>query len=1048
MNTTSRWGTATGVGLLTLAYFLAAWLGLTLAFAQAQVSPIWPPTGLALAALIRFEPRFWPGIFLGAFMANTLAAEPFLVAAGVAAGNTLEALLGAYVLRRFFDFQPQFERAKDVVVFVVVAAVLSTTISATLGVTSLGLGGVMPWADFAQNWQTWWFGDALGALVMAPMLLTWSRREPFPARRFIVIEAIALALVLTAVSQFAFTRGLGFRFLVFPPLIWAALRFGPRGATLGMFATAIIAVWHTVHDVSPFAGLAIMERLHYVQIFAGVSAVTMLILAAVKREREGAREQLRQHRDQLEAQVATRTAELETNRAELQDFLDNASDLIQSVGLDGRYRFVNRAWCETLGYSSAEVAGLTMFDVISSDQQSHCGTAFQRLLATGEAQRIETEFRRKDGRIVAVEGHVNVRREEGRPATTRGVFRDITARKLAERSLRDSEARYRLLVDNLKEVVFQTDATGRWLFLNSSWAEITGFTVEESLGRVFLDYVHADDRTLNAERFHPLIAREKDYCRHEIRYLTRDGGFRWIEVFARLTLDERGNPTGTAGTLTDVTERRRAAVEITQMAIAVNAASDGIARLNAAGEYTHLNRAHVEMFGFTDESELLGRSWREIYLPEEITRLEGEVFPQLAAHGSWSGTATARRRDGSMFPEELSLTVLPDGGLACICRDVTARVRAEEALRVSEMRWQLAIDGTRDGIWDSDLARGRAYLSPRCRELSGLDETALLRLRRAWPGRVHPEDRARVSEALAAHLAGRSGVFESEYRLRGQDDIYRWVLGRGCATFDSTGRPVRMVGVITEISERKQAEQQLVANLAREKELNELKSHFVSMASHELRTPLATFSLAVDFLSAHHPKLPPAQIDRTLATTREGVRQLRSILDNLLLLGQADDGKIHCRPVPTNVGPLLRKIADETAVVDKQCHPIEASCLPEDLQASLDPQLVRHILGNLLSNACKYSPEGRPVRIATIVREQDIEFTVTDRGIGIPAEDQTRLFTFFFRARNVGGISGSGLGLLVVRRCLEAHGGSVAFTSVLGEGTRFTVTLPLSTPSL
>ncbi|NJK28384.1 MAG: PAS domain S-box protein, partial [Coleofasciculaceae cyanobacterium SM2_3_26] len=124
-------------------------------------------------------------------------------------------------------------------------------------------------------------------------------------------------------------------------------------------------------------------------------------------------------------------------------------------------------------------------------------------------------------------------------------------------ALRTSEQRYRSVVDNLTEVIFQTNAEGIWTFLNPAWEEITGFSVAESLGTCFLDYVHLDDRQVNLEKFQPLIERKKDFCRHQVRYLTKDGGFRWIEVFARLTLGDRGEILGTSGTLNDVTEVRQ-----------------------------------------------------------------------------------------------------------------------------------------------------------------------------------------------------------------------------------------------------------------------------------------------------------------------------------------------------------------------------------------------------------------------------------------------------------------------------------------------------------
>ena len=629
-------------------------------------------------------------------------------------------------------------------------------------------------------------------------------------------------------------------------------------------------------------------------------------------ERQSLERRLRDLNRDLELLVIERTSELSESRARMADFLENANDLIQSVDANGRYRFVNRAWCETLGYTQAEAANLGMFDVIDPSCHEHCQNVFRQLVQTKRPLRIETVFLTKGGRHIQVEGSINLRVENGRPSVTRGVFRDITESKRAERALRESEARYRLVVDNLKPVVFQTDAEGHWLFLNPAWTEITGHAVTDCLGRIFFDYVHPDDRARNAELFRPLIAREKDYCRHEIRYLTRGGGFRWIEVFARLTLDDQGNATGTAGTLTDVTERRRAEEEIQDLLIAINTATDGIGWLNSAGEYTYLNRAHVEMFGFAHESELLGRTWREIYHADEIVRIEREVFPKLRAAGSWRGSATAKRRDGTTFPQELSITLLPDGGLVCICRDVTKKVRAE---------------------------------------------------------------------------------------------------------------------------------QQMIANLAREKELNELKAHFVSVASHELRTPLAALSLGVDFLHSHWPRLDKGQIDGNLATVREGVKQLRAILDDLLLLGQADEGRMQARPVSTAVGELLLKLAGEVGAADDDRHVIQVRCDPVGLRTDVDPQLVRHILLNLLGNACKYSLEDGQVQLSARMDGGRLELVVADHGIGIPVEDQDRLFSAFFRARNVGGIAGNGLGLAVVRRCAEAHGGRIDFVSTPGEGTRFTVSL-------
>ncbi|PTY07358.1 hypothetical protein DB347_08640 [Opitutaceae bacterium EW11] len=255
--------------------------------------------------------------------------------------------------------------------------------------------------------------------------------------------------------------------------------------------------------------------------------------------------------------------------------------------------------------------------------------------------------------------------------------------ELTNQALRKSEAQYRSLVTNLKEVVFQTDAQGLWTYLNSAWTEITGFSVEESLGKSFLGFVHPDDRQRNSELFLPLIERKKEYCRHEVRYLAKGEPYRWIEVFARLTTDENGVMTGTAGTLSDITARREAEDVLRRQLLAIEAAADGIAILDREGVYTYVNSTHAVLFGYANAYELVGKSWRELYGPEEQALLEQQILPTLREKRQWRGTLQARRRDGSFFDQELSLTLEEDGGIVSVCRDVSERRRAEERLQKS-----------------------------------------------------------------------------------------------------------------------------------------------------------------------------------------------------------------------------------------------------------------------------------------------------------------------------------------------------------------------------
>jgi PAS domain S-box-containing protein len=607
--------------------------------------------------------------------------------------------------------------------------------------------------------------------------------------------------------------------------------------------------------------------------------------------------------------------------------------------------------------------------------------------------------------------------------------------------LTDSELISRAVIEDLKATAFKTDIHGRWTLLNPAWTELTGFQVDESIGAPFTDFVHPDDRQTNLDLFLELVQGTKDFFRNETRYVTRSGLFRWVEVYARLLPDSEGEPAGVTGTLTDITERKGVEEKNRDLLHALEAAMDGVALVNDRGEYTHLNRAHLEMFGFSRAEDLLGKTWREIYYPDEIQRIESEVFPALLANGSWTGSATAKRNDGTTFPEELSLTLLPDGGLVCICRDVTEKIRAAEALRASEARWQLAVESITDGIWDADLKTGDVHLSQGWRALLGLADSELITTWKELSMRIHPDDQRVSQDATDPHCVLKTLEYDAELRMLANDGIYRWLQVRGRGLVGERGEVVRMVGIASDVSSRKQIYEQMLANVAREKDLTEMKSHFVSMASHELRTPLATLTMALEFLTTYRQQLSENLINKSLLTANEAARHLSSIVDDLLFLGRADEGKIECSTQLINVRDHLVMLASESRLPGAGMNRIKVICEPALLQANLDPQLLRHMLLNLLSNACKYSPEHESVYLRARKIQSGVEFQVLDSGIGIRPEDQNRVFSLFYRGQNVGSIPGTGLGLMVVRHCVEAHGGVISFESNVGKGTCFTITI-------
>ncbi|PWB58415.1 MAG: diguanylate cyclase [Nitrosomonadales bacterium] len=278
---------------------------------------------------------------------------------------------------------------------------------------------------------------------------------------------------------------------------------------------------------------------------------------------------------------------LRRERDRSQRYLDTVQTLIVALDAEGRITMINSAGCQLLGYTQAELLGRQWFEhcLPQPEGMEKVYSVFRRIMDSDleHAEFFENPVLCRDGRQRLIAWHnACLTNEAGEIIGTLSSGEDITERKQAEAALRESEARYRSVVDSVKEVIFQTDAQGMWTFLNPAWTEITGFTIDESLGKLFLDYVHPDDRQRNAELFEPLIQRKKDYCRHEIRYLHRDGGFRWIEVYAQLTLDEKGRIAGTSGTLSDITARKTAKEALYQQAEELRQHNAELERFNRA----------------------------------------------------------------------------------------------------------------------------------------------------------------------------------------------------------------------------------------------------------------------------------------------------------------------------------------------------------------------------------------------------------------------------------------------------------------------------------
>ncbi len=285
---------------LTAVYFLAAKLGLKLAFVHASATAVWPCTGIALAAFLILGYRMWPAILAGALLVNLTTAGSAVTSVGIAIGNTLEGVAGCYLVSRFAGGRRAFERAQDVFKFAFFAAMVSTTISATMGVTTLALSGFAEWTKYGTIWSTWWLGDGVGAVAITPLVLLWweNPRLGWTRRQTIEVALLFLGLCSTAWVVFggrfhSALKNYPFEYLCIPFLIWAAFRFGRRKAATAVCALAVIATWGTLRGFGPFARESHNTSLLLLQTFMGIMAIMSVALAAEVTEHKRAEEHVR-----------------------------------------------------------------------------------------------------------------------------------------------------------------------------------------------------------------------------------------------------------------------------------------------------------------------------------------------------------------------------------------------------------------------------------------------------------------------------------------------------------------------------------------------------------------------------------------------------------------------------------------------------------------------------------------------------------------------------------------------------------------------------------
>ncbi|MFN2493413.1 MAG: MASE1 domain-containing protein [Pyrinomonadaceae bacterium] len=422
--------------IVAMVYFAAGELGLSLASIHTNVSPVWPPTGVAIASLLILGRPVWPAVFAGALATNLFTHVSFATAAGIATGNTLEALTAWYLLTHVGRTNKPLNSMRGVMRFVLFAVILSPAIAATIGNISLCLGSAAAWANFPKLWVTWWLGDGFGALVVAPFLLSWATDFKVEARSNIRIEGTVLLGLLFIASMTAFgewlpgrTHNYPIQQICLPFLVWAALRFDQRLLCAAILLLSGVAVWATSRGYGPFVQNNPNESLLLLQLYIGVVTLTALLLHAVMNERKLAvEEKLRL------------TAEVEVQRQRISDIVSHVPGVVweawgQPDAANQQINFVSGYVEKMLGYTEEEWLSTPNFwlSIVHPEDRENAVRAASNTFTSNEVGVNRFRWITKDKRELWVESRsVAVADESGQPIGMRGVTMDITPAIRAE----------------------------------------------------------------------------------------------------------------------------------------------------------------------------------------------------------------------------------------------------------------------------------------------------------------------------------------------------------------------------------------------------------------------------------------------------------------------------------------------------------------------------------------------------------------------------------------------------------------------------------------
>lgn len=740
---------------------------------------------------------------------------------------------------------------------------------------------------------------------------------------------------------------------------------------------------------------------------------------------------------------------LAESEARYRGVLNNMDEAFLLLGHDFRVLETNNAASRLAG-TTGEIVGEEFSALFSEGVESSVDSMCRRVRASGRPERHEYTHgsdeqgsRWFEARAFAVDAGLAV------------FVRDITERRKMAADAAVAAERVQLALDAGAIV-----GTWVWTISDDRFVADARFAASFGLGeaecksglplKLVMESIHADDRTRVEAAVEEVMRRGGAY-RCEYRVRQSDGCFRWVEANGRVEQDAAGRAIRFPGVLLDIEDRRRMEAERDRAGTLLRMFTDAVPGVvyakDLGGRFVVANRGVAELLGLPPEA-FLGRTDGEVLADNAQStaimvtdrrimdsgigeQIEEEVMLPDGTPATWLSTkAPWRDEDGNIL------------GLIGSSVDITDRKRIENALRVSEQRFALAMDVAQFGTWVWDMSSGDVRMDQRCRQIVGAAADDSVVTLDALSQRIHPDDWPRVEAALKHALRpGSGGRYVEEFRWHHADGRVVWTMSRGQVLFEDDlpdGRPFSMIGTVLDITERRHMVESL-------EQADRRKDEFLAMLAHELRNPLAPIGTAARLLEM--AAVDEARVRQVGGVITRQVAHMTDLVDDLLDVSRVTRGLVQLAREPVDFNLVIDAAVEQVQPLITACGHVLITDCPDAAMVIGDRHRLVQVVSNLLNNAAKYTPGGGRLQASLQVQHGQVVLRVTDSGIGMDDALLPCVFELFAQGertpdRSQGGL---GIGLALVRSIVQLHGGTVEAASPgLGLGSTFTVTLPLA----